>query len=277
MKRTIVILLIVGLGALVVYLLPHNSGELAVVTLEEGIFESDPVVRQLEKLSKDAAVKAVVLRIDSPGGSVGAAQEIHDAVKDLARVKKVVASFGSVAASGGYYVALPAHKIIANPGTVTGSIGVRMEYLYAGELIQWAKLKAETLKSGYWKDAGSPSREMTPEERVYLEEILKKLHTQFKRAVAEARSLPAERVDSLAEGQLFTGEEAKALGLVDELGNLQAGIRLAAQLAGIKEEPKVFYPERDYDHWLERVLGQASTRLLRIGLGDLPRWQFQYR
>lgn len=265
------LLVLLGLGFL---LTRSESGDVAVVEIEGGIFEPDPVVRQLEELRKDPGVQAVILRIDSSGGSVGASQEIHEAVRELAKEKKVVASLGAVAASGGYYVALPANVIIANAGTVTGSIGVRMEYLYVEDLIRWARLKAETLKSGRWKDAGSPVRPMTEDERNYLEAILRKMHVQFKTAVAEARRLSPDTVDQWGEGQIFTGEEAKSVGLVDELGNFQTAVRKAQELAGIKGEPDLYYPRRRYEGWLERFLGEASTRFVReIGR---PRIEFHY-
>lgn len=246
-----------------IFLSDHSpAGNVAVVRIEGTLFDSDPLVRELQELKEESSVQAVVLRIDSPGGGVGASQEIHQAVKELAETKKVVASLGSVAASGGYYVALPAHKIVANPGTVTGSIGVRMEHFNLADLLAWGKVRHETLKSGALKDIGSNLRDLTPEEKVFLEEILKKMHQQFKTAVQEGRHLEVSVVDSLAEGQIFTGEEAKGKGLVDELGNFQTAIRIASDLAGIKGKPDVFYPEPDYDSFMEKVLGET---LIRVG------------
>ncbi|MBI2083005.1 MAG: signal peptide peptidase SppA [Deltaproteobacteria bacterium] len=273
MKRWFfVFVLLAGLAALLLARSP--SGNLAVVKIEGGIFESDPTLRQFEDLKKSEEVKAVVLRIESPGGSIGASQEIHDGVEDLKKVKTVVASLGSVAASGGYYVALPSHKIVANPGTITGSIGVRMEYLNVENLLNFVKVHQETLKSGRWKDVGSPTRPMDAEERAFLETILKKLHDQFKKTVASHRGLSAEQVGELAQGQIFTGEEAKEKGLVDELGNLQTAIQTAASLAGL-EKPEIFYPEKEYKGFLEWIFGRAGTAVRKMFI-DVPRVQFFY-
>ena len=264
MKRLFFIFILLALIGYGIFLTRSRAGDLAVVQIEGGIFDAVAVIRQLEGLGKSPEVKAVVLRVDSPGGSVGASQEIHESVKRLAGKKKVVASLGSVAASGGYYVSLPAHRIFAAPGTVTGSIGVRMEYLNVEELMRWARVHEETLKSGRWKDAGSAVRPMDPEERSYLEGILKKMHAQFKMAVGEGRHLPADKVEALSEGQLFTGEEALSLGLIDEIGNLQVAIEAAARMAGIEKEPRVFYPERE--GWIDRIFGSVSLRSVVSGL-----------
>lgn len=273
-KRWIFVAFLLGLLAGVLLFSLKPAGNVAVVKIEGGIYDPDPVLEELEELRKSKRVLAVVLRIDSPGGSVGASQEIHDAVLQLTATKQVVASLGAVAASGGYYVALPAHKILASPGTITGSIGVRMEYLNVEDLLHWAKVRAETLKSGKWKDIGSSTRPMQPEEKEFLAAVLKKMHEQFKTAVVQGRHLDPKVVDSLAEGQVFTGEEAVQNGLIDELGSLQAAIKVAANLAGIKGEPDVYYPAPDYRTFIERVLGRAVQHL--VGLVAVPRVEFLY-
>ncbi|MBI2068145.1 MAG: signal peptide peptidase SppA [Deltaproteobacteria bacterium] len=270
-----ILLLALAAGFFLIY--SPDSGNLAVVKITGGIFEPDPVVRRLELLRKEEKVKAVVLRVDSPGGTVGASQEIHEAVKKLRESKKVVASFGSVAASGGYYLALPSHKIFANAGTVTGSIGVRMEYVNMEELLRWAKIHPMTLKSGSLKDAGSSIRTMSPEEKAYLEEVLKKMHHQFMKAVAEGRALPAQKVEQIADGRIYTGEEAKELGLIDEIGNLPLAIEVAARLSGIEGEPDVFYPSIDDRNWIEKVLGEAIDKIPPLGKsGQAVTGQFVY-
>lgn len=276
MKRWVLLILVVAVAA-ALFLFRAETGNLAVVAIQGGIFEPDPILRELDDLVRSDRLKAVVLRIDSPGGTVGAAQEIHDAVLRLAEKKKVVASFGSVAASGAYYVAVPTHKIVANPGTLTGSIGVRMEYVNLEEILGWVRLHPETLKSGRWKDIGSPTRPMTPEERAFLDSILRKMHDQFKAAIARGRHLDPAVVDQIGEGQIYTGEEAVKLGLVDELGNLDRAIRVAADLAGIEGEPEVFYPSKRYESLLERFLGEAVQRGLNLFLERLtPRVYFLY-
>lgn len=262
MRRSLVILISV-LALLVAFLLGSflskaSSGDLAILRIEGVLYDAEPFLRQIEKLRKSDGVKAIVLRIDSPGGSVGASQEIHEAIERISEVKTVVASLGPVAASGGYYVALPAKKILASAGSITGSIGVRMEYVNLEELLAWIRVRPETLKSGRWKDVGSPTRPMTAEERHFLEEILKKMHEQFRSAVAKGRNLTPQVVAELSEGQVFTGEEALSKGLIDGLGNLDKAIQTAAELAGIKGEPEVFYPSREYDNFVDRFWGGAQ-------------------
>lgn len=238
-----------------------RKGNIAVVEVLGGIFDAKPIIEQFRKLKKDQGVKAVVLRVDSPGGSVGASQEIHEAVKDLKAAKPVVASMGTAAASGGYYIAAPATKIVANEGTMTGSIGVRMELLNVEELLRWAKLGATTIKSGRLKDVGSPTRPMTPEEREYLEGIVRGLHEQFKRSVAENRGMNAEEIEKVSDGRIFTGLEAKQNKLVDEMGGLNKAIQMAADLAGIKGEPEVFFPKKNDRGFIGALLEESIDRI----------------
>src|SRR4030095_5627225 len=249
---------------IVAFLTPSSDwteswGNIAIVEVKGPIFESKEINEKLEKFRKNSSVKAVVLRIDSPGGSVGASQEIYTEVKKLAEKKKVVVSMGAVAASGGYYIAAPATKIIANPGTLTGSIGVLMEHVEIQDLLQWAKVNAEILKAGESKDIGSALRKMTPEERKFLDDLLKNMHGQFQRAVAEGRKLPLEEVEKLGDGRVYTGEQALKLKLVDELGNLEDAIEVAKNLAGIKGEPKIIRPEKPKPLWLEVLLGREGS------------------
>jgi protease-4 len=175
---------------------------------------------------------------------VGASQEIYQEVVKARGVKPVVASFGGVAASGGYYVACGADKIVANPGTITGSIGVVMQFANLEELMKKIGYKGYVIKSGPHKDIGSPFREMKPEEKELLQEVIDTVHRQFVRAVAEGRKIPIEQIMPIADGRIFTGEQAQTMGLVDELGNLEDTIELAAQMAGIKGKPSVIYPRR---------------------------------
>lgn len=268
------------LGAVAALLLGHQKkGEIAVVEILGGIYDAKSIVEQLDNLQKEDSVRAVVLRIDSPGGSVGASQEIYETVKDFRQTKPVVASLGTVAASGGYYVAAAANKIIANEGTITGSIGVRMEFVNVEELLQWARLKPSTLKSGKLKDMGSPTRPMTDEERTFLEGILKVLHGQFKKAVAENRGLSLETVDEIADGRILTGLEAMQAKLVDELGNLRRAVRVAGNLAGIKGEPEFFYsrnPEREMWDYLPDILAEGLGRALTRFVWNGGTFRFSY-
>lgn len=253
--------------------IPVERGDIAVVEVLGGIYESKSIVEKLGELKKDDDVKAVVLRIDSPGGSVSASQEIFESVKELRAVKPVVASMGTVAASGGYYIAAPANKIIANPGTLTGSIGVRLELMNVEDLLQWARLRATTLKSGRLKDVGSSTRPMTDEEREYLEGILREMHMQFKKAVAESRGLSLEDVEKVADGRVLTGEQALAAKLIDELGSLERASKVAAELGGIKGEPDIFYPslgDRNLiDYLIEGTVDRLFSRVSQVFLSPL--------
>ncbi len=255
----------------------RKKGNIAVVEVLGGIFDAKPVTEELRDLKKDDQAKAVVLRVDSPGGSVGASQEIFEAVKSLKEAKPVVVSMGTVAASGGYYIAAPANRIVANAGTITGSIGVRMDLMNVEDLLGWARLRPVTLKSGALKDVGSPTRAMTPEEREYLEGILKAMHEQFKKAVTENRGLESAAVDHLADGRIFTGEEALKLKLVDELGSLDRAVKVAADLAGLKEDPEPFYPEKEPEDFLKYLVEGAVDRLFdRAASLVLERFRFAY-
>lgn len=238
--------------------------KIAVIEVEGTIMSGERTIEELNRARKDKGIRAVVLRIESPGGSVGASQEILEAVKRLAEEKPVVASMGSVAASGGYYIALGARKILANPGTITGSIGVRMEHVMVGDLLKWARIQHETLKSGRMKDVGAIDRPMTPEERAFLESILVELHQQFKQAVADYRGLKLEEVDPLADGRVFTGEQALKVKLVDQLGGFTEAVKLAAEMAGISGEPDVVYPgkrRKFFRRFMEESLSAASKVL----------------
>ena len=231
------------------------------VELKGVIVDGQETIRQLRTLKKDERVKAVVLRVDSPGGVVGPSQEIYAAVKGVAKVKKVVVSMGSVAASGGYYVAAPATLIYANPGTITGSIGVLMKFSNIEGLMGKVGLKAFTLKTGKYKDTGSPARTMTPEERSMLQGVIDSTHAQFIKAVAQGRRLPEDQVRSIADGRIFSGEQALALKLVDRLGTLQDAIDEAGRLGGIKGEPKVIRPPKKKGEMLDFLVEGAEQRL----------------
>lgn len=202
--------------------------------------DAEQVLKQLEKAAADTAVRAVVLRINSPGGSAAASQEIYRQVLKLkAEGKKVVASLGDVAASGGYYIAAAADKIVANPATVTGSIGVIATVPNLEELYAKIGYKEQVFKSGPHKDMLSPGRPVTPEERQIISRIVAETYEDFVRVVAEGRKMPAERVRELADGRIYTGAQAKELGLVDALGGLDEAVSLAARLAGVKGKPRV--------------------------------------
>ncbi|MCR4287558.1 MAG: signal peptide peptidase SppA [Deltaproteobacteria bacterium] len=225
----------------------YPAGDRVAVVEIDGII-SDPtdVCRELDGYGENKAVKAVVIRINSPGGAVGPSQEIHGCVMRLKKTKAVVASMGSIAASGGYYAASAANKIVANPGTITGSIGVLVEFVNASELLSKIGLKGYVVKSGKFKDMGSPFRKMDAEETEYLQAVIDDINSQFIKAVAEGRGLKEEDVRAIADGRIFTGEQAKTLGLVDQTGGLSDAIDLSAKLSGIEGRPNVIYPEKKF-------------------------------
>ncbi|MFY9611201.1 MAG: signal peptide peptidase SppA [Blastocatellia bacterium] len=224
-----------------------GGDRIAVVYIEGVIFDSKSVNEHLKMYADDSRVKAVLLRIDSPGGGVAASQEISDQVRWLRDEKKktVVVSMGSVAASGGYYIACAADHIVANPGTITGSIGVIAEWVNYGNLLKWAQMQTEVVKSGEMKDVGSPTREITARERAYLQGLINQMFAQFVNAVAAGRKeLTRERIVELADGRVYTGEEALREKLIDGLGNYDAALKKTAELVGIKGEPHVVTPPR---------------------------------
>lgn len=222
-----------------------GGDKIGIVEVKGVIADSREIVESLRRFRDDESIKAIVMRIDSPGGVVGPAQEICREVERTVEEKKVIVSMGAVAASGGYYVAAGADGIMANPGTITGSIGVIMEYTNLQELFKKIGLSPVVIKSGDYKDVGSPVREMTDQDRKFLQDFVEKLHRQFVAAIAKGRKMEIDVVERLADGRIYTGEEAQSLGLVDRIGNLEDAIAWAGQLVGIKGRPTVVYaPER---------------------------------
>ena len=225
-----------------------GGDRVAVVYLEGLIFDSKVINEQLKMYGDDSRVKAILLRMDTPGGGVAASQEIADQVKWLRneKGKKVVISMGSVGASGGYYIACAADKIYANPGTITGSIGVIAEWVNYGNLLKWAQMQPEVVKSGELKDVGSPTREISPKEREYLQHLINQMFEQFVSAVADGRKqhLTRDQIKTLSDGRVYTGEEALKEKLIDELGNYDAALKGTAELVGIKGEPQVITPPK---------------------------------
>jgi protease-4 len=228
------------------------------IGMGDGGADAEALLKQVKRFADDEAMKAVVVRIDSPGGSVGPSQEIHDEVKKLAARKTVVCSLGNLAASGGYYVAVACPKIVAAPGTLTGSIGVVSQFVNVKGLAERFDVKLETVKSGKLKDAGNPFREMTPEDRAYWQSLIDRVHGQFLAAVAEGRHIEVEAVRKIADGRVITGAEAKELGLVDQLGNFYDAVDLAKAEAKLSGEPHLVYPPDERGRFLEDLLGGAA-------------------
>jgi protease-4 len=252
--------------------------KVGVVEVKGLIADSRTTLKQLDRFSRDQRIKAIVLRVNSPGGAVSPSQDIMREIEKIKKAKKVVASMGAIAASGGYYVSCAADLIMASPGTTTGSIGVVMRLLNMGDLTRRLGLDFYFLKAGAMKDLGNPFRPMTREEQAVVQNLLDSIHRQFINDVARNRKLPADKVKALADGRVFTGEEAKKLGLVDELGNLPDAIQRAGRLAGIRGRVEAVYPERESFSFLRWFLGQeAEESLSRLALpypepAYLPAW-----
>jgi protease-4 len=245
---------------------PHIAGgpRIGVVPVKGGIgmgdggADAETVLKHIKKFEDDDGIKAVVIRIDSPGGSVGPSQEIHDEVAKLAKKKTVVCSLGNVAASGGFYVAVACPKIVAAPGTLTGSIGVISQFANVKGLVERFNVKMETVKSGKLKDAGNPFRDMTPEDRAYWQALIDRVYGQFLAAVVQGRGLDEAEVRKVADGRVITGAEAKELGLVDALGNFYDAVELAKTEAKLSGEPHLVYPPDERGRFLEELMGSAA-------------------
>lgn len=264
MSRRLLWIVGIALVALIVMgalfsIVGNKQGDVAIVPIEGMIINPDHFIQQLEKLRKDKSVKAVVLRIDSPGGAVAAGQEMTAEVKRFASEKPVVVSMGNVAASAGYYIASASHYIIANPGTITASIGVRMEHAEIEKLLTSLGIKLENLKSGALKDIGTYDRPMTAEERVVLEGILTQMHGQFIKAVAENRKLPEDDVKKVADGRPLTGADALSHKLIDALGGEQEAIVKAGELAKIEGEPTVRRMKAGPPWWQDLLFDSMTT------------------
>lgn len=230
-----------------------KSTNIGVIEIKGTIMDSKKWLEQIDDFENDEMIKGVVIRINSPGGAVGPSQEVHDAVRRLTKKKPVVVSMGSVAASGGYYIAVGAKKIFANPGTITASIGVIMNFADMSKLFQWAKVNPYVIKTGKYKDVGSPNREMSAEEKELLTNMIMNVLGQFRRAVAEGRKMTMEKVIEISDGRIVSGEQAKALGLVDELGGIDEAIESVSKEAGISGKPHVVYAGK-HKGLLEKIL-----------------------
>jgi len=235
---------------------PNRVGVIEIRGLIESVQDS---LKAFREFRKDANVKCILLRIESPGGGIGASQELYREVKRTTEVKPVVASLGGIAASGGYYIASAASRIVANPGTITGSIGVISYFPNLRELLEKIGITAVIIKSGRFKDIGNPDREMTQEERELLQGTMDEAHRQFIRDVALGRNLPEEKIREIADGRIIMGERAQQLGLVDELGNFEDAVKASAVLGKIEEEPELVYAKKKKSSLLDLLLGSGMS------------------
>jgi protease-4 len=239
-----------------------GADRIGIIEINGVIAQSDEILQNIKEFREDDTIKAIVLRIDSPGGGVAPSQEIYREVTKTVQSKPVIASMGSVAASGGYYVAAGADKIVASPGTITGSIGVIMGYTNFEELLGKIGLVPVVIKSGKYKDIGSPARQMSDDERKLLQDFTDQVHRQFITAISEGRKMKEKEVESIADGRILTGESAKSLGLVDNLGNLEDAVDLAGKMAGIEGKITRVYPREKHLSFFRYLSGESLSRLL---------------
>lgn len=238
---------------------------------------SDRIIEQLRKVEKNNNAKAVVLRINSPGGSVGAVQEVYNAVKILKeKGKKVVVSMGDVCASGGYYISCACDKLVANPGTITGSIGVIMRMGNLEELFRKIGVEIEVIKSGKYKDIGSASRKMTGDEKKLMQGVIDDAYDQFLGAVVEGRGFDIKKAKELCQGQIFTGHQAMGLGLVDEAGDFKDAIRIAGELAGIEGEPRIIDLDKPMKKFFDMLMESVPTEMFRKFAQEKSKVRLEY-
>ena len=254
-----------------VYLTLHAGGtseagfggfgdRIAVVDLTGVILSPQPVVGQLKKFGDDSSIKAIILHVNSPGGGVAASEEIYREVKRIRgeKKKRIVVSIESVGASGAYYVASASDKIYADQGSIVGSIGVIAQWVNYGDLLKWAKLKDVVFKTGEFKDTGNPARDLTPVEQAYMQSLIDNMFGQFVKAVADGRGMKFDDVKAIANGKVWTGEQAMSMKLIDGVGDFEAAVADTAKSVGIKGEPTLVRPERERKTVLDLLTGDIS-------------------
>jgi protease-4 len=236
---------------------------IGVVDLEGVILSPQPVVGQLKKFGDDASIKAIILHVNSPGGGVAASEEIYREVKRIREEnkKRVVVSIETVGASGAYYIASGANKIYADQGSIVGSIGVIAEWVNYGDLMKWAKLKSVVIKTGEFKDTGNPARDLTPAEQAYMQSLIDNMFGQFIQAVADGRGMKFDSVKEIANGKVWTGQQALSMKLIDNVGDFEAVVKDTAKSVGISGEPTLVRPDKDRKTMLDLMLGDFSQYL----------------
>src|ERR1700681_1972437 len=239
------------------------GSRIAVVELDGVIFSPKQIVPQLKKFADDDSVKAIIIHVNSPGGGVAASEEIYREVKRIRdeKKKRIVASIETVGASGAYYVASASNKIYADQGSIVGSIGVIAQWVNYGELLKWAKMKDIVFKTGEFKDTGNPTRDLTPAEQAYMQSLIDNMFGQFVKAVADGRGLTFDDVKSIANGKVWTGEEALPMKLIDQVGDFEAAVADTAKSVGIKGEPSLVRPDKERKTVLDLLLGDVSQYL----------------
>jgi len=242
----------------------HAFGDkIGVVDLDGVILDPNEVVGQLQRFADDDSIKAIIIHVNSPGGGVAASEEIYREVKRIRdeKKKRIVSSIQTVGASGAYYVSSGTNKIYADSGSVVGSIGVIAEWVNYGDLMRWAKLKPELLKVGEFKDTGDPTRELTPAERVYMQGLIDNMYGQFVNAVADGRHTKVSDIKAIADGRVWTGEQALNLHLIDQIADFRSAVEDTAKSVGISGEPVLVHPEKDRQSLLDLLFGDVSQYL----------------
>jgi protease-4 len=236
---------------------------IGVVDLDGVILSPQPVVGELKKFGDDSSIKAIILHVNSPGGGVAASEEIYREVKRVRdeKKKRVVVSIETVGASGAYYIASASNKIYADQGSIVGSIGVIAQWVNYGDLLKWAKLKDIVIKTGEFKDTGNPARDLTPAEQAYMQSLIDNMFGQFVQAVADGRSMKFDAVKAIANGKVWTGEQALSMKLIDDVGDFEAVVKDTAKSVGISGEPTLVRPEKDRRTLLDLLLGDVSKYL----------------
>jgi protease IV len=259
----------------------HFGDKIGVLELEGVIIDPREFIKDLKKFGEDDSIKAIILHINTPGGGAAASEEIY---REVVRVrdqkkKRIVSSIETLGASGGYYVASASNKIFADDASIVGSIGVIAEWYNYGDLLRWAKLKNEVIKAGALKDTGNPARDMTPEERAYMQQLIDDMHGQFIRAVANGRKLKVDDIKNIADGRVWTGSQALSLKLIDQVGDFQAAVDDTAKSVGIKGEPTLVHPEKQRHSVLDLLTGDASqwlpdpAKMLQSNVGFYYLWK----
>lgn len=251
----------------------NDKGNIGIVEINGVILSSKKIIQDVKTFRDQDNIKAIILRVDSPGGGFGPSQEIYREIIKTKKDKKVITSMGSVAASGGYYIASATNGIVANPGTITGSIGVIMEYANIMEIVKKIGISPIIVKSGEFKDMGSPLRELKKSEKLIFQNLVDDLHLQFVNDAANARNMDIQKMKSLADGRVYTGKAALNLKLVDRLGNLDDAVQWAGELAGIRGELKPVYPKEDKITFLRRL---AETLFKDINITGTVTDNFRY-
>jgi len=234
--------------------------KIGVIDVEGVILDPRTVVKQLREFRRDDSIRAIILHVNTPGGGAAASQEIYSEVRRIRdeKKKKIVASIETLGASGGYYISAATEKIYADPASIVGSIGVISQWVNYEDLLKWAKLKDVTFKAGALKDTGNPARPMTPEEKVYFQSLIDDMHGQFIAAVADGRKLKMDEVKKLADGRVWTGQQALPLKLVDQIGDFRVAVEETAKAVGIKGEPTLVHPEKERRTLLDLIFGDVS-------------------